>query len=754
MIRQFELVEMVRAYNPNTDEALLNRAYVYGVRAHGGQTRASGEPYFNHPVDVAAILTQLRLDDATIVTALLHDTIEDTDATQQELEGMFGAEIANLVEGVTKLSKLELKAQNASKERAQAENLRKLLVAMAEDPRVLLVKMADRLHNMRTIHHLRPDKRERIARETLEIFAPLAGRMGMQAMREELEDLSFAVLEPEARLSVLRRFVHLRRETGDETVPKLVAALQEVLAAAGVQSDISGREKRPYSIWRKMESKGVSFEQLSDIIAFRVVVDDEEACYRALGAVHRAFVAVPDRFKDYISGPKPNGYRSLHTSVIGPSGARIEIQIRTQQMNEVAETGVAAHWAYKDGRRSANPFAVDPFRWLRELVDQVESGAPLADDPSAFLEEAKREMAGDNIYCFTPRGDVVALPHGAVALDFAYAIHTDLGHTAVGARIDGRQQPLQTKLRTGQTIEILQSEGQSPSPIWRDIVKTGRARAAIRHKLRAAEKTDAAAVGRHVVESAFVRADAALSDKALDAAARKLGYAERDALLSDVGGGRITASQILDAVYPERAGFRSDAHGGALGAVSDADPERQECVSLRAGGGALKLPSAACCRPLPGERVIALREPGQGFRLHAIDCPTLERFEDAMDRWLDVSWAPDAGARAEHAATILLTLRNEPGALGEICMLVGRSGANIEDLAMIDRKPDYFSIRFDLAVRDIQHLTGLLSAIAAQPVTAESRRLRRISAPVEPRPPRTPIEAKAPDPEREAANPG
>ncbi len=749
MIRQFELVEIVRAYNPNTDEALLNRAYVYGVRAHGGQTRASGEPYFNHPVEVAAILTKLRLDDATIVTALLHDTIEDTGATREELEGLFGAEIANLVEGVTKLSKIELKAQNVSQERAQAENLRKLLVAMAEDPRVLLVKMADRLHNMRTIHHLPLEKRERIARETIEIFAPLAGRMGMQAMREELEDLSFAVLEPEARLSVLRRFVHLRRMTGDETVPKVVETLNAVLAEGGVDAEVSGREKRPYSIWRKMQSKGVSFEQLSDIIGFRVIVEDEEACYRALGAVHRRFRAVPDRFKDYVSGPKANGYRSLHTAVIGPHGAWIEIQIRTQPMHEVAETGVAAHWAYRDGRRSANPFAVDPFGWLRELVDQVESGAPLAEDPLAFLEEAKREMAVANIYCFTPRGDVVALPQGAVALDFAYAIHTDLGHTAVGARIDGRNAPLQTRLRTGQTVEILQSEGQRPSPIWRDIVRTGRARAAIRSKLRATEKKEAAALGLQIVEGAFRRAGVSLSDKALDAAARKLGHQDRETLLADVGAARITAVQILDAVYPEQAGFRADGAATPLaGGVSDADPGRRESVTLRAGGGALKIPSAPCCRPLPGERVIALREPKIGFRLHAIDCPTLERFEDAMERWIDVDWAPDAGAKAEHAATILLTLRNEPGALGEVCGLVGKSGANIEDLSLIDRKPDYFSIRFDIAVRDIQHLSGLLSAIAAQPVTAETRRLRRISAPTE-----RVADAPEPEPTAETADP-
>ncbi|MEL6281383.1 MAG: bifunctional (p)ppGpp synthetase/guanosine-3',5'-bis(diphosphate) 3'-pyrophosphohydrolase [Pseudomonadota bacterium] len=726
MIRQFELVELVRAYNPGVDESLLNRAYVFGVKAHGEQKRASGEPYFNHPVEVAAILTELKLDDATIVTALLHDTVEDTDATSEEIAGLFGQEIADLVDGVTKLSQLEL----ASKEHAQAENFRKLLMAVAKDPRVLLVKLTDRLHNMRTIGHLRPEKRQRIARETIEIYAPLAGRMGMQHMREELEDIAFGVLHADARKSIMRRFVHLKQTQGEDAIPKIVAALEELLSADEVVAEVYGREKRPYSIWSKMQSKDVSFEQLSDIIAFRVIAKSESDCYRALGAIHRAWRAVPERFKDYISGPKSNGYRSIHTTVVGPNGARIEVQIRTEQMHEVNETGVAAHWAYKGGMRSQNPFAVDPHRWLRDLVDRVERGDP----PQDFLEEAKMEMTFDQVFCFTPKGDVIGLPRGATALDFAYAIHTDVGHTAVGAKVNGKRSPLWTPVRNGQTVEILQSKGQKPSPVWQEMVRSGRARAAIRRTLRDQERHAAARLGRGIVEVLFERAGAAYSAKVLDTAARKLGHSDGEALLAEVGAARITARQALEAVYPEKAASSAK----VVDALDPIDPNRPQVVPTRSGQTgrdtddspqpALAMPAAPCCSPLPGERIIALREPGLGHRLHAIDCERLADFEDDMDRWLDVAWAPNAGDHADHLAHIALVLVNEPGALGQVCTLIGAAGANIDDMTFADRKPDFFRLDIDLEVRDLRHLTNILTTLSAQPVVAQAERIRNAAA--------------------------
>ncbi len=720
MLRQFELVDKVQAYNPEADEALLNSAYVFAVRAHGGQTRASGEPYLNHPVEVAGILTDLHLDDATIVTALLHDTIEDTAATHDEIAARFGEEIAALVDGVTKLSKLDLK----SREHQQAENFRKLVTAMARDPRVLLVKLADRLHNMRTIGHLALEKRERIARETLEIFAPLAGRMGMQWMREELEDLSFSVLHPDARLSVMKRFLHLKREAGDHVVDDIVALLREQLDLDGVKAEVFGREKRPYSIWRKMELKEVSFEQLSDIIAFRVIVDNEADCYRALGAVHRRMAAVPGRFKDYISSPKPNGYRSLHTTIIGKRGARVEMQIRTGQMHEVAETGVAAHWSYRDGAPNENPFAVDPFSWLRDLVERLARGEP---DPELFLEEAKMELRFDQVFCFTPRGDVIGLPLGATALDLAYAVHTGIGHRAVGAKVDGKPAPLWKRLRNGQTVEILTSQGQRPQPSWYDLVSTARARQAIRRELREMERDEAVIAGAKIVERAFERVGAQYSTKAMETAASRLSYSEAEALLAAIGFSEVTAVQVVEAVHPELVRAH-DTHDGAT--VGSADPNRKKSVVTRRWiGGAVEgstrsMPAAPCCRPLPGERIMALREPGVGFRLHAIDCEVLERYEDALDRWLDVSWNADAGVRAENLAGIVLVLANEAGALGQVCTLLGASGVNIDGIEIRDRTPEMFRIQFEIEVRDVRHLNNVLTALRAHPIVEDAYRLR------------------------------
>ncbi|MCI4660208.1 MAG: bifunctional (p)ppGpp synthetase/guanosine-3',5'-bis(diphosphate) 3'-pyrophosphohydrolase [Neomegalonema sp.] len=723
MIRQFELIDMVRAYNPNTDEALINKAYVFGIRAHGSQTRASGEPYFNHPVEVAAILTDLKLDDATIVTALLHDTIEDTAASYQQLAQEFGSTVADLVDGVTKLSKLKL----VSKESQQAENLRKLLVAMSKDPRVLLVKMADRLHNMRTIGHLRDDKQRRIAEETLEIFAPLAGRMGMQSMREELEDLAFQVINSEARHSIMRRFVHLRNSTEEDFVAETVAAIEIALKSAGVSATVSGREKRPYSIWRKANIRKISFEKLSDIVGFRLIVANEAECYRTLGVIHRRWHAVPGRFKDYISGPKSNGYRSLHTTVISKTGQRIEIQIRTPQMNEVAETGVAAHWAYRDGVRSENPFAVDPFSWLREFIRKAELGTPAGEggeefSHADFLAETKLDIGFEQVFCFTPDGEVINLPQGATMLDFAYAVHTDLGNSAVAAVADGRQVPLQNEVRNGQTVKIVQSKGGLPASFWIDIVKTGRARAAIRKTLRNFERKNAATLGKRLIEGVFEQAQMPFSTRALETAAEKLGAASSEAILADVGEAKLSAHDIFKAVYPEVEHGPGAKHAGESG---ENLPMIVRGNALSAMEGApLIVPAAKCCSPIPGDRVIALREPGRGYFLHTIDCDALALFDDDMERWVDVDWSPEAHDKPINTVPVELVLANEPGALGTVCSLVGASGANIADMIFQDRKPDFYRLEIVLEVRDLRHLTNIVTTLSAQPAVASIDRRR------------------------------
>src|SRR5260221_898555 len=498
MMRQYELVERVSKYDPEANEDLLNRAYVYAMKAHGTQKRASGEAYFNHPLEVAAILTEMKLDDATIAAALLHDTIEDTETTQAEIEEKFGKEIASVVDGLTKIAKLDL----VTKEATQAENLRKLLLAMSKDVRVLLVKLADRLHNMRTLSYVKPDKRVRIAQETVDIYAPLDGRLGMQTVRDELEDIGFKVLNPEANKIIGDRLEKLHAESGDVLL-EIEKALVAKLGENGIKAEVYGREKRPYSIWRKMERKLLSLGQLSDIFGFRVIVGTVDQCYRALGIVHRTWRAVPGRFKDYISTPKQNDYRSLHTTVIGPHHMRVEMQIRTRLMHEIAERGVAAHALYKDAPDAKE--ALDGFkspaaesnayRWLRHLVEMLQEG----ESPKELLEHTKLELLHDQVFCFTPKGQLIALPKRATPIDFAYAVHTSVGDSCVGCKINGRHAPLVTELENGDEVEIIRSDAQVPPAAWEGLAVTGKARAAIRRATRVAVRKQFAGLGREIV---------------------------------------------------------------------------------------------------------------------------------------------------------------------------------------------------------------------------------------------------------------
>src|SRR5438477_3490717 len=539
MMRQFELVELVKSYDPNADEGLLNRAYVYSMKAHGSQLRASGDPYFSHPIQVAGLLAQMKLDSASIVTGLLHDTIEDTVATLEDIERQFGPEVGRLVDGVTKLSRIELQSDQTK----QAENFRKLVLAMSEDIRVLLVKLADRLHNMQTLHFIKSeDKRRRIARETMDIYAPLAERIGMHRMKDQLEDLAFAELYPDARTSIMARLGFLRDRGGD-IVPRIIAELGRKLKEGGLDATISGREKSPYSIWRKMQRKNVSFEQLADVMAFRVLVDGIGECYHALGVIHSAYHVVPGRFKDYISTPKPNNYRSLHTGVIGPERQRIEMQIRTRDMHEVAELGVAAHWIYKqqagriDGRQ---------YRWLRELLEILDH----ASNPEEFLEHTKLEMFQDQVFAFTPKGDLIALPRGATPVDFAYAVHSQIGDTCVGAKINGRLLPLRTELANGDQVEIVTSKAQTPSPTWERFAVTGKAKAAIRRFIRTRQREQYLQLGKSLLDTAFHEEGYEVTDKGLEGIKANFKQATPDDLVASVGAGLIGAREVLTAVYP------------------------------------------------------------------------------------------------------------------------------------------------------------------------------------------------------------
>ncbi|MEO1265065.1 MAG: bifunctional (p)ppGpp synthetase/guanosine-3',5'-bis(diphosphate) 3'-pyrophosphohydrolase [Pseudomonadota bacterium] len=549
MMRQVELVERVQAYDPAADEALLNRAYVYAMKAHSHQRRASGDPYFSHPLEVAAILTDLRLDDATIATALLHDVIEDTEATRAEIDSLFGPQIGALVDGLTKIKRLDLATQKVE----QAENFRKLLLAISSDIRVLLVKFADRLHNMRTLTHMRPEKQKRISAETLEIYAPLAGRMGMQALREELEDLSFRWLHPDAYTAVSDQ-LEMLAEGNQGLVEDITEALSAQFENLGISATISGRAKRPYSIWNKMKNRQISLEQLSDIYGFRVIVQDVPTCYRVVGVVHTRWSAVPGRFKDYISTPKQNDYRSIHTTVIGPRHQRVELQIRTHEMHQVAEYGIAAHSAYaetKSAGAAGNVRALDadngPYIRLRRLVETLLEG----NSPQEFLEHTKLELFQDQVFCFTPKGRLIALPRGANPIDFAYAVHTDVGHETVGAIINGRKMPLTSRLANGDEVEILTEPDRAPPAAWEAVAVTGRARAAIRRATRDALRQQYVELGRQLLDARLREAGATYDEAELDEALSGLGFETRDDALTAIGRDELSLEDALKALKPD-----------------------------------------------------------------------------------------------------------------------------------------------------------------------------------------------------------
>ena len=725
MIRQFELVERVQAYDPDADEDVLNRAYVYGLKKHGNQLRASGDPYFSHPVEVAGILSEMRLDTDSIVTGLLHDTLEDTDATRDEIAGLFGEDIARLVDGVTKLSRLEIQSESTK----EAENLRKLVLAMSSDIRVLLVKLADRLHNMRTLHHIKePARRRRIARETMDLYAPLASRIGMEKVKRELEELAFAELNPDGRTSVLARQGYLR-ERGDKLVPQIEVELVRTLNEGGLSAQVSGREKTPYSIWRKMQTKNVSFEQLADIMAFRIIVADVAQCYQALGLLHGSYQVLPQRFKDYISVPKPNGYRSLHTGVIGPLGQRIEIQIRTGEMQDQAERGVAAHWIYKHGGPSTD---APQYAWLRSLMEILDK-APNAEE---FLEHTKLEMFQDQVFCFTPKGKLIALPRGATPIDFAYAVHSQVGDTCVGAKINGRMLPLRTQLSNGDQVEIVTSKAQTPSPTWERFVVTGKAKAAIRRFIRVRQREQYIQLGKSLLDKALDEEGYEVTDKGLDGVRVNFKQASTDDLVATVGAGLVGAREVLTAVYPglkqprkggadvvpiSRARSKSG-KGGESGRGGKMEPGQ---IAIRGLIPGMAVHFARCCHPLPGDRIVGIITTGKGVTIHTIDCATLESFSEAPERWIDVGWdSVSDGDSGVYTGRLKVTVANQPGSLSSLSTVIARHDGNISNLRIVNRSMDFFDMVIDVEVSDVKHLADITAALRATPAINAVERAR------------------------------
>lgn len=695
MLRQYELVEKVKGYDPEADEDLLNKAYVFSMKAHGTQLRASGDPYFSHPIEVAGLLTDLKLDDETIVTAILHDTIEDTLATPEQIEKLFGANVARLVDGVTKLSKIEALTEN---ERA-AENLRKFLLAMSDDIRVLLVKLADRLHNMRTLHFIKnEEKRRRIARETMDIYAPLAERIGMYEFMKEMQTLAFRELEPEAFSSITKRLQQLQDGGGDR-IARIGSGIKMLLSRAGIEADVTGREKHPYSIWRKMAERHISFEQLSDVMAFRAILPDTDACYRALGLIHQRWPMVPGRFKDYISTPKRNGYRSLHTSVIHNEKVRIEIQLRSRDMHAQAEYGFAAHWAYKAD--IAEPVAQTA--WIQDLVEILDH----AQSPEELLEHTRMAMYQDRIFAFTPKGELIQLPKGATPVDFAYAIHTNLGDQAVGAKVNGRVVPLRTPIENGDQVEILKSKAQEPQSAWLGFAVTGKARAAIRRFVRNKEEDELIALGRGIYDEIVARLPNKLGLKALADALKRLKIKDEDTLMTAIARQSISDAQLMEALMP---GSTTKANGTSLG--------QREAISIRGLRPGVAFDLADCCRPVPGDRIIGLRRPDEAIEVHVIDCPRLADGADAD--WLDLAWGDgsDGGAARLH-----VVVRNQPGSLAVVAGIFGANEANILNLKMENRDTSFHSFIVDLEVRDLQHLTRIVAALRAADAVSKAERV-------------------------------
>lgn len=714
ILRQYELLDLVRAYNPEVNEDIINRAYVYATKMHGSQLRASGDPYFAHPIEVAGILTQLRLDEASIVTGLLHDTVEDTSATYDEIAQMFGEDVANLVKGVTKLTQLEVTTERTK----QAENLQKFVLALSKDIRALLVKLADRLHNMRTLHFIkRIDKRERIARETLEIYAPLARRIGVNRFASELEDLAFSHLYPDA-CNTIKSQLEANRSDFSKANIRIEQRLEEVLKSTGINAKVTGREKKPYSIWRKLDRKSVSFGEISDIYGFRILVETDEECYLAMAAIHSTWKYVPGRFKDYISVPKPNGYRSLHTSVVGPSGMRVEIQIRTYEMERIAEYGVAAHWRYKNHSYGYFPetgISADPMAALRSIFSLLEDGG----DAEDFFENAKLEMFQDQVFVFTPKGDLHALPRGATSVDFAYAVHTKIGDTIVGARINGIAAPLRTPLKNGDIVEVLRSNVRKPPPNWETLVVTGKARSGIRRLLRETERQEFVTLGKRLGGHALRRLGLNPDELDFKDATERLKFKSLEDLYYTIGRGNLTGTQFAEAVVP---GLNKKVTLGEARVMID----DEHAVSFLNGDGLIEgvaVHFMQCCSPLPGERIVGILTKGNGIEVHTIDCEILANHENDDD-WIDIGWNEEAKKHGLAIGRLLLSCENAKGVFGEVGRVIASSDGNIVNIKTVNRSPEFIDIAVDIEVADSKHLNIIVASLRSLPVVVEVERLR------------------------------
>ena len=706
MKEQIKLVQKVKNYFPKLNVENINKAYDFGKKAHGGQTRASGDPFFSHPFEVANILAQMKLDENSIITALLHDVIEDTLATKEEIKKIFGIEIANLVDGVTKLSKINLQQTNKNK---QVENLRKFILAISEDIRVLFVKLADRLHNMRTIKFLKDsNKKKKISNETLEIFAPLADRIGIRKIKDELEDLAFEELNTSVKSIIIKRINFLKSE-GKNNIKLIIHQLMRVLKKSNIKAEIIGREKTPYSIWKKMRKKNINFEQLSDVMAFKIIVEDIDECYLCLKAIHTSYPIVPGRFKDYISLPKQNGYKSIHTSIFGPAHQKIEIQIRTKEMEKIAELGVAAHWQYKN---NLNLQEGKKYKWIRQLVEIVETSS----EPNDFLENTKMEMFKDQVFCFTPKGDLIALPNKSTPIDFAYAVHTKLGDICSGAKVNGKITPLKNYLKNGDQVEIIKSKFQNPSPNWSDFVKTPKAKSRIKKFIKTKEYKEYSILGLKILKHFFSKNNKNFDESNLKQTLELFNLSTIDDLYFNIGKGNFDPLKVLYAIYPSLKRIRKKSN------IKNFKKERKNPIPLKGLLPGFAINYSKCCCPMPGDNIVGVIIKGKGISVHTTDCNEIGKY--LKKNIISLSWDNKKVSLENYVGRIMIIVLNEPGSLGEIASAIGNNKGNIINLKLTSRKKTFFEMLVDVKVKNLNHFTNIIASIRSLDSVSSVNRIK------------------------------
>ena len=687
-----ELIDITKIYIPQNEIKIIIKALDLSLKAHDNQKRKSGEPYINHPIEVSKILAKLKLDSSSIVSGLLHDTIEDTNISLNDINNIFGEEVTDLVDGLTKINSYALKINNLK----FGENYRKLLLASTKDLRVILIKLADRLHNMKTLDYLDDHHKQiRISLETLEVYAPLAQRLGMRDWQEQLEDLSFKFVNPDARKSILERLEYLNSKDKN-IVDEIGYELKKIFLDEKVDCSIHGRIKSPYSVWNKIKRKDISFEQLSDIMAFRVITNSTRECYRLLGITHRKFPYIHGRFKDFISSPKNNGYRALHTSVIGPQNKKIEIQFRSNVMDHIAEFGVAAHWKYKDPKKIKEDDSKE-YKWMHELLDLMNQ----SNTQDELIENFKIKLFQDSIYVFSPKGDVIELPKNSTPIDFAYSIHSEIGDKCVAAKINSNLQPLKSLLKNGDQVEILTSDDSQPSPLWERFAATSKVKSQIRRFIRSKKRNEHIKFGKEILVNAFMNEEIEFSYSAINKILKKFNSKKPDDIFELVGSGSITAATVLKTIFPELK----------IKYSINKNSTSSSPIKLKGLTAGMSYHLAGCCSPIVGDNIVGIVTAGIGVSVHTVDCETLTSYSDSPERWLDISWEKSNSASHHSNARINVVLKNQPGSLGKVTTIIAKNNGNISNINFSTRKNDFFEIIIDIEVRDINHLNNIIAAL-------------------------------------------